>query len=493
MSPNSGFVMQTNEAIAVSSLKGVPAVATRLASAGLAALILVALVAMAARFWRLDVAPPGFYADEAAVSAHVLCLKGEGHNLFGQQWPVISRVLGRGFSSVAWQAPAVVWSQLTGDSIAAMRSFAALCGVLLVAGVFFLALWSTGSLSTAAFSASALAISPWAFQFSRIAWDPAIAPVYLAWGLAFLVRYLRDDQDRQFVRWSSLVVSALLLALAVLSYPSLRPQAALVLLYVAWWRRAELRRRWMEAAAFTTLLILFSTPVWFGTITGELGARFGYLSVFSESLWAQRGFDGIVTLPLGLILFARNLAVHFSPEYLVISGDQNLRHSTQSFGEWSWLDAVAIAGFLAVTVLRRRRWDHWTWFLVIGYVSGLVPAALTWESPHASRSIGALPFLALFVGTALERLSSESGTRKAWVTGGAVVVALLFTAFFARDFWWRYPERAAADFDRRIVEWVDRNGPGSIGEIAPTYSVAARRYYEVRAGAPCLTIAAGNE
>jgi hypothetical protein len=83
----------------------------------------------------------------------------------------------------------------------------------------------------------------------------------------------------------------------------------------------------------------------------------------------------------------------------------------------------------------------------------------------------------------------RSPLRRVVATSRAAAPPFVFTAFFARDFWWRYPERAAADFDRPIVEWVSRNGPGSIGEIAPTYSVA-RRYYEVRAGAPCLRIVA---
>jgi 4-amino-4-deoxy-L-arabinose transferase-like glycosyltransferase len=452
-------------------------------------LVATTLAATGLRFWRLQDSPPGFFADEAVVSAHVLCLKEEGRNLFGDEWPLVSRVLGRGYSSLAWQMPAVAWSELTGDSIAAMRSFAAVSGTLLVAGVFVLTLWSTRSKWAAVFAAATLAISPWAFQFSRIAWDPAIAPVYLTWGLAFLIRSLDQSAQRYNLRWLWIVMSAALLALALISYAPMRAQIALVIAALTWWKRGQLSLRWLEATVFIALLLLLSSPIWLGTLSGQLVERFDYLSVFSESLWAQRGFEGAARLPLGLLLFARNIGLHFSPGYLLTSGDQNLRHSTQTFGEWSWLDAVAISTFVVVTLARRWRWSAWTWLVLAGYVAGLVPAALTWESPHALRSIGALPFLAIFVGMAIDRLRLENVPGRGLTTIAAACIAMAFVIVFARDYLWEYPERAAADFDRPVVERIATQGPSaSIADIAPGYSKAALRYYEVRSGAPCLPI-----
>src|SRR5690242_10750610 len=200
---------------------------------------------MIMRFVGVDRAPPGFYVDEAAVSAQVFCLAQGGHTLDGARWPLLTPVLGGGYSSIAYQAPAVAWAKVNGGSIAAMRRFAALCGALAVIGVFLAALWANETeaatapgprafaslrMTTATVAAVSAAISPWAFQFSRIAWDPAVAPVYLSWALAALFLAVRPNERRDWVSRIAIVASALLFGAACLCYPPLRMQVPLVLL-----------------------------------------------------------------------------------------------------------------------------------------------------------------------------------------------------------------------------------------------------------------------
>lgn len=66
-------------------------------------------------------------------------------------------------------------------------------------------------------------------------------------------------------------------------------------------------------------------------------------------------------------------------------------------------------------------------FAVVGGVCGTLPAALTWESvPHALRSIGTWPFVALFTGAVL----SLAGGRRPWLPAVTAIVALVYTMFF---------------------------------------------------------------
>jgi len=47
-----------------------------------------------ARFTGLDRAPPGFYVDEAAIAAQVICLRTTGADADGNPWPLFAPVLG---------------------------------------------------------------------------------------------------------------------------------------------------------------------------------------------------------------------------------------------------------------------------------------------------------------------------------------------------------------------------------------------------------------
>ena len=49
-----------------------------------------------ARFHGPDRAPPGFYVDEAAIAAQVICLRTTGADADGNPWPLFAPVLGGG-------------------------------------------------------------------------------------------------------------------------------------------------------------------------------------------------------------------------------------------------------------------------------------------------------------------------------------------------------------------------------------------------------------
>ncbi len=53
-------------------------------------------------------------------------------------------------------------------------------------------------------------------------------------------------------------------------------------------------------------------------------------------------------------LFSRNLFEHLHPDFLILHGDRNLRHSTGRGGHLSWLDGMAVA-CAPLLLLRRRK------------------------------------------------------------------------------------------------------------------------------------------
>lgn len=441
-------------------------------------LVAVCIVGAFARFVGVTQGPPGFYIDEAAISAQVVCARQSGGiDVYGNSWPLFSQVLGGGYISPAYLYGGILWTSLFGDSIGAFRSFAAFFGLLTIVGVFFLAraLWTRTE--AAWFCALCAAVSPWGFLFSRIAWDPILAPCFLVWGFYFLMR----SQNRMI---RDGIFAGFLVAMAMYSYPPVRVQVVLMVPFAAWliFKSEQLRLR--KAVAFGLSVLACLVPLLNLTFNGTIQGRFNMLSIWNHDYLQQFGGFSISTV---LRLFAENIAQHFSPRYLFLSGDANFRHSTQAAGQWSLLDIGALVAALVFAVRRKKleaRERLAALFVVASYFAGIVPAALTWESnPHSLRSIGAFPFLALGSGWVLYRLSIW----KKQVVAVIAVAALSFFTFYFYDLLTAYPRRADLWFDTSIVQAASSaTAPAdvraAIHTVSRDYSDLATMYYELQAG-----------
>jgi hypothetical protein len=83
---------------------------------------------------------------------------------------------------------------------------------------------------------------------------------------------------------------------------------------------------------------------------------------------------------------------------------------------------------------------------------GALPAALTWEGlPHALRSIGAWPFVALFTGAVL----ALGWSRLRWLPGVVAVIAVIYSAVFIPNFFRVYRDKDVAPFHRGVKDAVD--------------------------------------
>jgi hypothetical protein len=147
------------------------------------------------------------------------------------------------------------------------------------------------------------------------------------------------------------------------------------------------------------------------SLTSHFTGRSMRLAIFApEYLRDHRG----IWTPFAFLVrtLLDNLALHFRPSFLFLTGDPNLRHSTQLFGELGLLDDLALLlGILLLGAALRGRAAPVTRELeagavrryfalaAAGIVLGMLPAALTWEGlPHALRAIGAWPFVSLLGG-----------------------------------------------------------------------------------------------
>lgn len=395
------------------------------------------------RFVALDESPPAFWSDEYRAALHHICLGELGISGYGERWPVFVPGAGGGLYTPPYLYLGALWLKVFGPSIVSCRAFAAAFTLLSTIGTACLAHRVAGP-RVAAWSFLAAALSPWAFQFARIAWDPPMAPALLVWAVFFWLGRAKRSQ---------LIAAAALFGLALHCYPPTRIQAPLVFALLGGWALYRRSLTIGQVITFGVVGALVAYPVLAGTLDGSLNGRGSNEAIFNAGYvnkWKGFYSRGFFIAQVAL----DHMQAHFRPTYLFLTGDKNVRHSTQYFGVFGLLDdlaLLAVAGYAlkrlfahateakeqVVAVLCSARETRLAAFAVAGFMLGVLPAALCWSGvPHALRSIGAYPFLALATGVVLNAFA-RSSQRFASVT---IAVAMIHAVVFAHVFFVRYPE-----------------------------------------------------
>jgi hypothetical protein len=255
------------------------------------------------------------------------------------------------------------------------------------------------------------------------------------------------------------------------------------------------RLRPARLAAFLGSMTVLAIPLLIRMFDSDFMGRTKALTILNaDYVRANRGHLTPATFVVKQLL--DNLFEHLRPSYLFFTGDTNIRHSTQIMGELGWLDILAVACLgLAISVLifgafhlgragdrppSRRLW------LVAGCAAlafgfGVLPAALCSEGvPHALRSMGAWPAVALFTGATLSAVWSRSP----FVPVLALVLAVAQTVHFVPYYFGVYPKESYEAWGGPLREGADRKDLAAFTREVRShldwYSPLGFRYYLIR-------------
>jgi len=377
------------------------------------------------RVYRLDSIPPALFRDEAEKVYNAFCLATTARDCTGHFLPLFVNVFGVTTSTI-YQYLAVPFVWLFGVGEWAARLPAATAATLTVA-VLFLWMLRAWGLRAALWAALFLAFSPWHIVFSRWAQQGILVPLWLGLAMLGWEWFLAG-------RRSGILVSAAACGLAVYTYDVARAFVPLLVVTHIFLFRRELARHWRWSLAALVVLLIASLPTLhlLFTRTAAAQARFSRISIFAPGTpW---------TYAAGM--FARNYFAHFSPAFLLLSGDQELRHGV-GVGVLTAAEFTALLAGLAVLLRRRSPRDL---LLVAWLLYFPVAASLTREGiPHALRCIVALPGAQAVAGIGCMRL--EVLLRR-WISGRRTRQIFLLAQLVAfLPFAWRYfgdyPARSA--------------------------------------------------
>ncbi|MBU3901707.1 glycosyltransferase family 39 protein [Patescibacteria group bacterium] len=362
-------------------------------------LILIFLLAVALRFYRLGQVPSGFVNDEADFGYNAYSLIKTGKDEFGKSWPLIFQSFNDGKMPVYFYLtiPSVLIFGLTEFAV---RFPSALFGSLTVLLVYFLVKEISKDKQWPLLSALILAAMPWHIHFSRAAFEANIGLFLIVLGSLFFLRFVKSSKT------SLLIFSLTVFTLAVFSYHAPRIFIPIWLIYLIWQYHRQLS---IKKTIINVLIIVFVPWLMLNFSKTSLSRGAG-ISIFNnqsgviqrleqkfmetrnQPLWLTRAFHN---KPVEFTVdFIRGYASHFDSNFLFFSGDPNRpRYRVPNTGQALWFTFPFF--FIGLYFLAKNKHRP----ILIWLLLAPLASSITFETPSAIRAI--LMILPLSVAIAL--------------------------------------------------------------------------------------------
>jgi 4-amino-4-deoxy-L-arabinose transferase-like glycosyltransferase len=355
-------------------------------------LILLALILALSfflRIWQVNRVPPELFGDELDVGYQAYSILKTGKDIGGNFLPVYIQSLAES------RAPLFIYSTIPfvaifGLSEWGVRLTAAFWGILGVLALYLLTQKLFGNFKLSAVSCLLLAISPWHLQYSRAGFEVTL--------LLFLFMTTTWLFLEGFKKPTFFIFAAVLFALTPYTYSTAVVFMPLFVLSLMIIFRQQLRELWQKTSLKIAVLIFVLVLLPFGwqLIFGQATTRFSQISValnpaIEKNINEARKIDdgGVFfhNKPLSFLFeTSRNYVWAFSPQFLFVDGDPNLRHSVGQMGEFYWFFLpLLLIGFYSF--LENKNISSQTKALLFSWlILAPLPASLTYfGTGHATR------------------------------------------------------------------------------------------------------------
>ncbi len=406
------------------------------------------------RFFALSKSPPSPYWEEVALGYDAYSISQTARDHHGNFLPLVAFESFGDYKPSLYFYVAAVSVKIFGLNVFAVRLPTILASIAIIFGIAFLSrllfrhfyLKGNGQAEEKIFYISLFlaTISPWLLTFSRSAWESTLATALILWGVNFWLLFNSNDK----LKWAILTV--LFLGLSTYTYHSARITAPLLGLFlVIFYLKKKMNFKALLAAGVVAILVF--APIAKSLFEKSGGQRIAETSILSDVSVIEKSNKLKTTYnnsPISKIIYHRyvlfgeqivvNFFSHFNFKYLFVSGDINPRHSIQTFGEFYYFDLLFFV-FAIIFLLRRK--SRATHLLLFYLFVAILPAAFTKATPHALRTLAALPvfivLLSFGVWQFLEIIHNQKYKNFAMIL--IIIVYLLFIVAFFYQLIFVYP------------------------------------------------------
>lgn len=393
-------------------------------------LVLIILLFLFTRFYKIGEIPSSVYWDEASIGYNAYSIIQTGKDEWGEFLPLHFRAFGE------FKLPVYIYATAVSVKLFGLNEFAVrLPSVIFSLGVvfltYFLAKRLFNNIVVALFSSFFVTISPWFFIFSRTGYE---ATAGLMFYMLAIYSFFLISKNRWYFLLT--IFSFTLSAYSYNSFRIISPITFLILLLINKDYLIIIKKSFYMLILSLALIIISAWPIY-------------RLYVYDA------GISRLQAVGSGSAVFLRNYLSHFSLDFLLL-GDKNLRSQQKGFGQNFPYDFLLLPLGLIYILKVKSKYGLLSLALVL---ISIVPAAITKESPHALRSIAAVPFISMVSAMGI-LLIKKYFSKKNIVELLIFVTAFLFFANYFNKFLNVYPLEAAIDwqyeYKKIFLDYKDR-------------------------------------
>src|SRR3989344_2018687 len=434
---------------------------------------LILLLSLLLRVYGLNMLPPSLNWDEVSLGYSSYSILKTGHDEWGEFLPLSFRAYGD-YKLPGYIYLDVPFIALFGLNEWGVRLPSALLGVGTVLLIFLIVKKITGRVELALWGMFLAAILPWLVILSRIALEANLA-LFLT--TAAFYCFLVGISKRPI-----LILCGLFFGLTVFSYNSSRVVTPLLvfILSVFYWKEVSTKKNLVYSIVALTVFLTFFTVALPKALLQDSSARYKWTTILDEGAINRiNELRGISLFPTSVTLvsynkvtyfipeFIKNYISHFSPGFLLFEGGSNYQFSVPGNGLIYPLMVIFI--ILGVINLVRKK-IKLGFIMVLWLLIGILPAAITRDSPHALRSIMIIPPLIILATLGISYLYDGVPFRSYsliyWIRSNtkvlsALLIGILLINLFS--FWQNYSSDYLRKYSwswqygyKRVIDFISK-------------------------------------
>jgi 4-amino-4-deoxy-L-arabinose transferase-like glycosyltransferase len=425
---------------------------------------LLLLIAAGLRFYGLDKVPASINRDEAAIGYNAYLILKTGKDEWGKTLPLLFKSIGD-YKSPFYIYLTVIPTWLFGLGELAVKFWSAVSGM----GLSFLAYLLTlivfrpvKEKKTLAFGALiAIVFSSWGLHYSRIGFEANLSLFFNIAALYFILKNNKIDIIVTiFILFSLFTYSTtvilwlfFLLVYGLLNFKTItanKRQLSLLLLSIG----IVLGFFWVQQglAAAKSQITIFNNI--------DLNWKYNQLrtSLAASTPWLASLLNRYVYMA-GVAV--TNYFKFFNPKFLFAGGGYHPWHKINLVGHFYWIDIVLIllGLFFLYKSSKIKTWYKKT--LLAFFLLGLVPAALTVDAPHATRSLNSFYLLSLLsgwgIGSLLVRVKQAVRCGSKLLYAAPIVIFFLSFGHYLYAYYYDYAAKPPQSLLPGIKEIINNN------------------------------------
>ncbi len=404
----------------------------------IAAAFVLLVISCFLHFWKIGEIPNGFYADEASVGYNAWCIAETGADEYGTKYPVLFKAFGNYHEPVMIYllAPLI---KIFGPEKWVVRLPSAIFLILASIAFYFLAMEYCSNRWICLCSAFVFSVTPWLFPISRVGiggYSAMLLGMVAGWYL--LIRAFRKHS------LTLAAISGVCWAFAMYAHNIGRPMTAAILVCFVVAMNVFLIRRWKVFASFIAGYLISLIPMILYVLGNpeSMTSRFSLLKVWGGTSGVSETISRI---------FERYLE-YFSPRFLLISGDLNLRHHTGAAGEIFLSMTPFILTGIVYAIIKFKK-NPYLRFALFGLLLYPLAAVLTIDHMHSMRCMNGIIFWSVFVvigAGALWHWRSRQLARMAFYL--LPFLFLIELGCYMHNYFGDYVKRSRLDFAAPLIE-----------------------------------------